>query len=196
MTFERFLMGLSGWDDLSECQEVSTQDGRHPAQEKAEVVAGGGEDGVVDAVTVRSFEIIAAHSVLDLEMADDRLDGSSAPHLVKDGGGDAADLAGDPNPELVGMAVAAVALVHVNAAGLDLSEPFEIGDNRHQRVSYSIPLVQNIGQVSQTLAVTTISIKSSPSNVAPKQARKGGLERSTQLSQAELNSGLLLMSLM
>src|SRR5258708_7100912 len=85
-----------------------------PAQEEAEVVAGGGEDGV-DAVAVATLEMVAAHAVLGLEMTDDRLDRGSALHLAADGFGDVADLAADPNPELVRMIVAAIALM--DAAG-------------------------------------------------------------------------------
>src|SRR5260221_3328343 len=51
-------------------------------------------------------------------MADDRLDGGSALHLAADRLGDAADLAADPDPELVRMVMAAIALVDVDAAGL------------------------------------------------------------------------------
>lgn len=72
-----------------------------PSEEEAEVVAGRGEDGV-DAVAVTAFEVIAAKSVLGLEMADDRLDGGSALHLAADGLGDAADLAGDQTRNLRG----------------------------------------------------------------------------------------------
>ena len=79
-----------------------------PAQEQGEVVAGSGEHGV-DAIALGALEIIAAHAVLGLEMADDRLDGGSAAHLAPDGSSDPADLPGDPDPELVGMVVAAIA---------------------------------------------------------------------------------------
>jgi hypothetical protein len=46
--------------------------------EQAEVVAGGGEHGV-DAVTVAALEMVTAHSVVVLEIADHRLDGSTMP---------------------------------------------------------------------------------------------------------------------
>src|SRR5260221_8500380 len=95
-----------------------------PAQEEAEVVAGGGEDGV-DAVAVATLEMVAAHAVLGLEMTDDRLDRGSALHLAADGFGDVADLAADPNPELVRMIVAAIALM--DAAGLHPRHPLPNG---------------------------------------------------------------------
>ena len=62
-------------------------------------------------------------------MADDRLDGSAAPHLAADRGRDPADLAGDPDPEPVGVAMAAITLVDVDAAGLDASELLQIGND-------------------------------------------------------------------
>ena len=68
-------------------------------------------------------------------MADDRLDGSAAPHLAADRGGDPADLAGDPDPEPVRVIVAAIPLVDVDAAGLDAGEFFQIGDDGAQRVA-------------------------------------------------------------
>src|SRR5438552_1331789 len=54
-----------------------------PAQEEAKVVAGGGEHSI-DAVAVAPLQIIAAHAVLGLGMADDRFDGGAAPHLATD----------------------------------------------------------------------------------------------------------------
>ena len=62
-------------------------------------------------------------------MADDRLDGSAAPHLAADRGRDPADLARDPDPEPVGMAITAITLVDVDAAGLDAGELLQIGDD-------------------------------------------------------------------
>jgi hypothetical protein len=59
-----------------------------------------------------------------LEMADHGLDCAAAR-----GGqlGDTADLAADPNLELVGVVVAAVALLPVDAADRNACELFEIG---------------------------------------------------------------------
>ena len=91
-----------GWCDG---HDEGTQKLCHPAEQQAEVVAGGGEDGV-DAIALGSLEIVAAHAVLGLEMADHRLDRGTALHLAADGGGDPADLARDPDPELVGVIVA------------------------------------------------------------------------------------------
>ena len=70
-----------------------------------------------------------------LEMADHRLDGGATPHLAADGFGDAANLAADPDLDPVGIVVAAVALVAVDAAHCDTCELFEIGDDGTERVA-------------------------------------------------------------
>jgi hypothetical protein len=56
-----------------------------PTDKAAEVVAGGGEDGV-GGVPLAEPEIVAAHAVLGLEMADDRLDGGSAAQFALEPG--------------------------------------------------------------------------------------------------------------
>lgn len=101
--------------------------------EQAEVVAGGGEHGV-DAVAVAALEMVTAHSVVVLEMADHRLDGGATPHLATDRFGDTANLAADPDLEPVGIVVAAVALVAVDAARCNTCELFEVGDDGTERV--------------------------------------------------------------
>lgn len=68
----------------TEDQQQGTQKFCEPSQEQAEVVAGGGEHGV-DAVAVAALEMVAAHPVAVLEMADHGLDGSATPHLAADG---------------------------------------------------------------------------------------------------------------
>jgi len=59
------------------------------------------------------------HAVLGLGVADDRLDGGAAFHLAADRAGHPEHLAGDPDPELPFVIIAAVALVDVDATGLD-----------------------------------------------------------------------------
>jgi len=86
--------------------------------EQAEVVAGSGEHGV-DAVAVAALEMVTAHSVVVFEMADHGLNGGATPHLAADGFGDTAHLAADPDLEPVGIVVAAIALVAVDAARCD-----------------------------------------------------------------------------
>ena len=80
-----------------------------------------------------------------LEMADHGLDGRPAPHLAADGFGDAADLAGDPDPEPVGIVVAAIALVTMDAVHRDTCELFEIGDDGTERVAVIGVAVQRLG---------------------------------------------------
>jgi hypothetical protein len=69
---------------------------REPAQEEAEVEAGGGEHGV-DAVALTSLQVITVHAVLGFHVTDHRLNGGAALHLAVDGGGNATDLAADPD---------------------------------------------------------------------------------------------------
>jgi hypothetical protein len=68
-------------------------------------------------------------------MADDGLDRGSAAHLAADGGSDTAHLAADPDTEFVRVAVAAIALVDMNAAGLDAGQRLQLGDHRPERVA-------------------------------------------------------------
>jgi hypothetical protein len=79
---------------------------------QAEVVAGGSKNGI----DISALEIVAAHPMAVLEMADHGLDGGPAPHLAADGFGDTADLAADPDLEPVGIIVATIALVDMDAA--------------------------------------------------------------------------------
>src|SRR5260370_42555246 len=87
------------WDkgDAPEGDEEGTQKPFEPAQEQVEVEAGGGEHGV-GAIAVAALEVVAAHAVVVLDVADHGLDGGAAAHLAADGFGDAADLACDPVP--------------------------------------------------------------------------------------------------
>ncbi len=103
-----------------------TQELLQPSDEKAEVVAGCGEDGV-GAIALATLEIVAVHAVIDLDMADHRLNGGPSLHLAANGGGDTADLARDPDAELLRMVMAAVALVDMDATGLNTGQRFEIG---------------------------------------------------------------------
>jgi len=81
-----------------------------PFEDEAEVVTGGGEDGV-DSVALGMGEAIAVHAVVIFEMPDDRVDGRAALHLAIDGGRDAAHLSGGEDTQSVdaGHAVASVA---------------------------------------------------------------------------------------
>jgi hypothetical protein len=115
-------------------RDQDTQKLCQPAQEEAEVVTGGGEDGI-DAVALTALEIVAVHAVFGFEMADDRLDCGSAFHLAAGGSGDAPHLVADPDPELVRMVVAALALVDMNTTGLDAGQSLQIGDDGTEGVA-------------------------------------------------------------
>ena len=78
---------------------------------------------------MQPLEVVAVHAVLGLEVADDRLDGGAAPHLAADILGDPAHLAGDPDPELVRIAVAPISLVDVDAADLDAGQRLHLGND-------------------------------------------------------------------
>jgi hypothetical protein len=52
-------------------------------------------------------------------VANDRLDRGAVAHLAADRGGDAVHLAADPDAERVCVVVPAIALVDMDAAGLD-----------------------------------------------------------------------------
>ena len=91
--------------------------------------SGSGEHSI-DAVTVASFEVIATHPMLGLDVPNDRLDRSAATHLAADRGGDAAYLAADPDAEFLGVVVAAIAFVDVDAAGLDPGQRLQLGNDR------------------------------------------------------------------
>src|SRR5215831_5215211 len=121
--------------------EQGTQKPRQPAQEKSEVVAGGGEHGV-DAVAVTALEMIAAHTVLGLHVADDRLDRGTTFHLAADRSGDAAYLAADPDAELLFVIMATIALVDMDAARGDPGLPLQFRNHRAERVAVERVAVQ------------------------------------------------------
>jgi hypothetical protein len=99
----------------------------------------------VDAIAVATFEVIG-HPVLGLEVANDRLGHGAAPHLTADGAVTWRAWPLIQTAELLGVVVAAIAFVDVDAAGLDpgrgkpgsRSLPFEPASNvrRLPRGSY------------------------------------------------------------
>lgn len=107
-----------------------------PPEQEGEVIAGCGQDGV-DRIALGVSEVIAAHSVFVLDVADHRLDGRSPPHLALDGWGDAALLTSGEDPELVALrrVVAALAGVGENAADLVADGLFHVRDDRCERVA-------------------------------------------------------------
>src|SRR3546814_16385360 len=77
-------------------QEQGTQECFQPADEEAEVVAGGGEAGV-GVVAVAALEIVALHAVRGLDVADEGLAGGAPCHRAADGVGAPAHLT-HPHP--------------------------------------------------------------------------------------------------
>lgn len=96
-----------------------------PPEQEGEVVAGGGQDGI-DGVALPAGEVVAAHPMLGLDVADDGLDGGAAAHLARDGRDDAAFLA---LMNTCGSAVrmAAIARVGEDAADLITDGFFHVG---------------------------------------------------------------------
>jgi hypothetical protein len=93
------------------------------------------------------------HPVPVLEVADHRLDGGAAAHLAADGGGDAADLARDPDAEAVGMVVAAIAFIDMDAADLDAGEGLDAGDDGSERMAVVGIAVQRLGVEDELAAL-------------------------------------------
>lgn len=130
----RSLGVLEARRDGKQCLDRGAQKPLEPAQKQTEVVAGGGEHGVY-AIAAASFEVIAAQQMLGLDVANDRLDRSAAAHLTADRDGNAAHLAADPDAGLLGVIVAAIAFVDVDATGLDPGQRLQLGDRWPQSVA-------------------------------------------------------------
>ena len=64
-----------------ECGQDYGQQESQPLEQAAEVVAGGGEDGV-GGVAVGSGKIVSAHAVFGLGVADDRFDRRAAAEFA------------------------------------------------------------------------------------------------------------------
>jgi hypothetical protein len=121
-----------------------------------EVEAGGGEDRV-DAVAFLALEVVAVHSMVGLEVADHRLDGGAALHLAFDCGGGPPDLAADKDAEAVGVVVAAIALVDVDASDLDAGVPLDVGDGAAQRMAVEGIAVQRLGVQDELAALGLVT---------------------------------------
>ena len=119
-----------------ESAEDLAQQQAEPADQAAEVVAGGGEDGV-GGVAPTVPEIVAAHSVLGFEMADDGLDSGPAAQFTFDSGCHPSLLARDEDPELVirRCVVAAVSLVGEDARDGIADQRLHVRDHGCQRVA-------------------------------------------------------------
>ena len=104
--------------------------------EAAEVVSGGGEHGI-DGVAAGMGEIVAAHAVVFLEVADHGLDGGPSFELALDLRGEAALLAGgvDLEPVIGRRVVAAIAGIGDAAIEHVADERFHLRNDRGERVS-------------------------------------------------------------
>src|SRR5215467_13819229 len=152
--------------------EEGAQKPRQPAQEKSEVVAGGGEHGI-DAVAVTALEMIAAHTVLGLHVADDRLDRGTTFHLAADRSGDAAYLAADPDAELLFVIMATIALVDMDAARGDPGLPLQFRNHRAERVAVERVAVQRFA-VQHELAALGFGRGGGDRYLAPELTRRSG----------------------
>jgi hypothetical protein len=101
----------------------------------------------------RPLRWLQSTRVVDFDVADDRLDGGGALHVAADRDGDVADLAADPDAELVWMVVPAIALVNVDAARLYTRKPSRIRDNRSERVAVIGVAVQRRGVEHELVAL-------------------------------------------
>src|SRR5262249_11048824 len=106
-----------------------------PPEEEAEVVAGRREDGV-GGIALAVPEIVPAHTVLCLHVADDGLDGGPPAHLALDLRGDPSPLTSDDDPELVVGRRIVAAITFVDEGALDgvADERFHVGDDRAERM--------------------------------------------------------------
>lgn len=84
------------------------------AEDQAEVVAGGGEDGI-GLVAGAALQVISPEVTIALRVADHRLHGGAASELLLDDAEDAALLARAENAQGVRRAVSAIALIDVDA---------------------------------------------------------------------------------
>ena len=166
-------MWFRAWYYAEDDFELGAQERLKPSQEQFEVVARGGEDGV-GAVAFAALEVVAAHAVLGLEVADHRLDGGAAPHLAADGFGDSAHLVGDPDPELVRIAVAPIALVDVDAAGLYAGQLLNLSDDGVEGMTVIGLAVQRLGMEDE-LAALTLGGWRGDRDVASELERRPGL---------------------
>ena len=112
------------------------QQERQPPDEAAEVVTGGGEDGI-DGIALAVPEIVAANAMFGFEMADDRLDGGAPAQLTLDLWGYSPLLARNESPELIlrRRIVAAIAFVENEALDDVADKRLHVWDNGFKRMA-------------------------------------------------------------
>jgi hypothetical protein len=118
------------------CGQDYGQQESQPFEQPAEVVPGGGEDGV-GCVTVHPGKIVSAHAMLGLGVSDHGLDRGAAAQLAFDCLGDAVSLARDIDLELVvgRGGVAAIAAVGDDAREVGTDLRLDLRDHGGQRVA-------------------------------------------------------------
>ena len=123
-----------------------------PFEDEAEVVAGGGEDGV-DGVALFVSEVVSLHAVAVLEVSDDRLDGGAAFHEALDCWGDAAFLPRCEDAQFVdtGRIVAPLAGIGEDPLQGRAGQRLDLGDHRCQGVAIVRSARQRLG-VNRELA--------------------------------------------
>ena len=108
------------------------QNSPQPVEDEAEVVAGGGENGI--GVVAGSFlEVIAVEVAVGLEVSDDRFDGRTPAQLLLDDTVNATFLSRSVDPERLGRVVTAVALVDLGALDLGAGQRLSLFDHGRQR---------------------------------------------------------------
>jgi len=116
-----------------------------------EVIADGGEHGV-DGIAGAVSEMIAAHTVLGLEVTDHRFDGGPSPELAFDLRPDAALLTCGKDPELIigRRDVAAIASISDGAIERIADERLHGRDNGRKRVAI-VRVARQCGNVGDEL---------------------------------------------
>ena len=103
-------------------------------------------------------EIVAAHAVFVLDVADDRLDRRSSSHLALDGWRHAPLLACGEDPELVALRCVVAAIAGIGEDALDLGADglFHLGDDGCQRVAVIGVAGQCLGMQGELAALRAL----------------------------------------
>jgi|GEM_PF-3217537 len=102
-----------------------------PFDDKAEIVTGGGEDGIYG-ISLFVGEEVSVHTTPVFEVPDDRFNSRAAFHLTFDGGCDTAFLSGGKDAHLVNTrcVVAPVSGICEGAFKRASGEVFDLGNDR------------------------------------------------------------------
>jgi len=117
-----------------------------------EVEADGGKKDV-DAIALAVVQVIAAHTVLVFDVADNGFDSGSSFHLAFDGGGNTASLPCDPDFELVLITMPFVAFVDMASIKTDTRTFLQIGQDGSQGVPIEGIAVMSFGMKNKLPAL-------------------------------------------